>query len=184
MKDIVKLAQEYVLEECKKDSNTFGMNAYNHHFKSVVMYAEQLAKKRNADLEIVLLAAWLHDIASIKGYYEDHHIKGTEIAYEFLKKQNYPDEKIEKVKHCIYAHRGSKDIQRETVEADCVCDADSMSHFNTLASLFYLAINVRGLEADKANDFVKAKLQRSYNKLTDIGKEMIQDKYDAVMEIL
>ena len=45
MKNIVKLTQEYVLRECKKKTNPFGMNAYNHHFKSVVMYAEQLAEK-------------------------------------------------------------------------------------------------------------------------------------------
>ena len=74
---------------------------------------EQLAKERNADMEIVLISAWLHDIASIKGHYEDHHIIGQEYAQEFLKKNNYPREKIKQVKHCIFAHRGSKDIKRE-----------------------------------------------------------------------
>jgi len=184
MKNIVAITQKYVLEECKKDTNLFGMNAYNHHFKSVVMYAEQLAKKRNADLEIVLVSAWLHDIASIKGEYEEHHIAGQKYAEAFLKKCNYSKEKIEKVKHCIYAHRGSKDIRRETVEAECIADADSMSHFNTIASLFYLAINVKGMNTEDANTFVKEKLQRSYNKLTDTGKELIQEKYVAAMKLL
>lgn len=184
MKDIVKLTQEYVLRECKKKSNKFGMNAYNHHFKSVVMYAEQLAEKRNADKEIVLLAAWLHDIASIKGEYKEHHIQGQKYAEEFLKKHNYPTERIEKIKHCIYAHRASKDIPRETVEAECVSDADAMSHFNTIASLFYLAIKVHGLDTEEANTFVKEKLKRSYKKLTPIGKSLIQERYDSVMKIL
>ena len=184
MKDIVKITQEYVLKECKKKSNPFGMNAYNHHFKSVVMYAEQLAKRSKADIEIVLVSAWLHDIASIKGEYEEHHIVGQKYAEDFLKKHNYPKEKIEKVKHCIYAHRGSRNIPRETVEAECIADADAMSHFNTISSLFYLAINVRGMDTEEANTFVKDKLQRSYNKLTDTGKELIQEKYDAIMKIL
>lgn len=184
MKDIVKLTQEYVLRECKKKTNPFGMNAYNHHFKSVVMYAEQLAEKRNTDKEIVLLSAWLHDIASIKGDYEDHHIIGQKYAEEFLKKHNYPQDRIEQVKHCIYAHRGSKNIPRETVEAECVADADGMSHFNTIASLFHLAMRVYGLSVEDANTFVKEKLERSYKKLTPIGKELIQEKYDAVMKIL
>ena len=184
MKEIVKLAQEYVLRECKKKSNPFGMNAYNHHFKSVVMYAEQLAKKKNADKEIVLVSAWLHDIASIKGHYEDHHIFGQDYAEEFLKKHNYPKERIEKVKHCIYAHRGSRDIPRETIEAECVSDADAMSHFNTIASLFYLAIKVRGLNTEEANKFVKEKLERSHKKLTSEGKSLIKDKYESVMKIL
>jgi uncharacterized protein len=184
MKDIVKLTQEYVLKESKKKSNSFGMNAYNYHFKSVVQYAQQLAKERNADMEIVLISAWLHDIASIKGHYEDHHIVGQKYAEEFLKKYNYPEERIKKVKHCIYAHRGSKDIKRESVEAECICDADAMSHFNTIGSLFYLAYNVKGLDTKEGLLFVKNKLQRSYNKLTPTGKEMIKDKYNSVMSIL
>ncbi|MDD4381797.1 MAG: HD domain-containing protein [Candidatus Dojkabacteria bacterium] len=184
MNDIVKQAQEYVLRECKKKTNPFGMNAYNHHFKSVVMFAGQLATMRNADREIVLVSAWLHDIASIKGAYERHHVIGQKYAEEFLKKHNYPKERIAKVKHCIYAHRGSKDIPRESIEAECVADADAMSHFNTISSLFYLAIIVRGLETEDANTFVKEKLKRSYNKLTSIGKELIQDKYDAAMKLL
>jgi len=183
MKDIVRLTQEYVLRECKKDTNQFGMNAYNHHFKSVVMYAKKLAKKRNADLEIVLVSAWMHDIGSIMGDYKNHHISGQKYAEEFLRKHNYPSDRIDRIKHCIYAHRGSKDIPRESIEAECICDADAMSHFNTIPSLFYLAIHLRGLNTEEANEFVKSKLERSYKKLTDIGKELIQERYDLVMKI-
>ena len=183
MKDMVKLTQEYVLNECKKKSNPFGMNAYNYHFKSVVHYAKQLAKERNADMEIVLISAWLHDIASIKGHYEDHHMIGQQYAEDFLKKHNYPQKRINMVKHCIYAHRGSKDIKRESKEAECVCDADAMSHFNTVASLFYLAYNVRKMNTRDGIDFVKNKLERSYNKLTPTAKEIIKEKYNAIMEV-
>ena len=184
MKDIVKLAQEYVLNESRKKRNPFGMNAYNYHFKSVVEYAKKLAKERNADMEIVLVSAWLHDIASIKGNYKDHHTAGEEYAEKFLKKHNYPKNKIDQVKHCIYAHRGSRDIKRETIEAECVCDADSMSHFSTIGSLFYLAYNVKKMDTKEGIDFVKGKLQRSYNKLTPTGKEMIKDRYNSIMQIL
>ena len=184
MKDIVKLTQEYVLNESRKKSNPFGMNAYNYHFKSVVYYAEKLARERNADMEIVLVSAWLHDIASIKGHYKDHHTLGQKYAEEFLKKHNYPKSKIKQVKHCIYAHRGSRDIKRETIEAECVCDADSMSHFDTVGSLFYLAYNVRKMNTKEGIEFVKSKLQRSYNKLTPTGKKLIKDRYDSVMQIL
>ena len=59
-----------------------------------------------------------------------------------------------------------------------------MSHFNTIASLFYLAIKVRGLNTEEANKFVKEKLERSYKKLTSEGKSLIKDKYESVMKIL
>jgi len=184
MKNIVKITQEYVLVECKKKSNPFGMNAYNHHFKSTVKYAKILAKKRKADLEIVELAAWLHDLGSIKGDYENHHIVGQIYAEEFLKKQEYSLEKIERIKHCIYAHRSSKKIKKESVEAECISDADAMSHFDNVPSLFHLAIEKNNMSADEAGVFVKEKLQRSYEKLTKEGKEVIDKKYKAAMEIL
>ena len=47
--------------------------------------------------------------------------------------------KIEKVKHCIHAHRGSKPIKRETVETDCVASADAMAHLDNIPSLLYFA---------------------------------------------
>ena len=45
-------------------------------------------------------------------------------------------------------------------------------------------MRVHGLSVEDANTFVKEKLERSYKKLTPIGKELIQEKYDAVMKIL
>ena len=47
-----------------------------YHIKAVVDNAVMLAKQFGADEEIVIIAAWLHDIASITDYnlYEEHHI--------------------------------------------------------------------------------------------------------------
>ncbi len=53
-----------------------------YHIEAVVRNAEILANKYNADKEICIIIAWLHDIASITDYklYEEHHIHGTKIA--------------------------------------------------------------------------------------------------------
>jgi predicted metal-dependent HD superfamily phosphohydrolase len=54
------------------------------------------------DLEILCLAAWFHDV----GYLfksEGHEEKSTEIAMNFLKENNYPSSKMEKIKDCIIA---------------------------------------------------------------------------------
>ena len=160
---MINKVKEFVKEQCEKDTNFFGMNAYTHHFISTVKYAKLLAKETRADEEIVEIAAWLHDIGSIMGEYENHHISSLKYAEKLLLELNYPKEKIEKVKHCIVAHRASKDIPRETIEAECVANADAMSHFDNLSSLFYLAIKIRKLDTDKAKEFVKGKLERSWN---------------------
>lgn len=182
--NIISEVRKYVEDECKKETNFFGMSAYDHHFVSMVKYAKQLAKETGADLEVVELAGWLHDIASILGDYENHHISGAERAEILLTKYDYPKEKIGQIKHCIIAHRGSKDIPRETVEAECIADADAMSHFDNVSSLFSLALVTRKLEVDEAKRFVREKLERSWNKLTPRAKAMIKQKYDSAMILL
>lgn len=58
------------------------------------------------------------------GEREQHHIYGAEIAKQLLTELNYPKERIEQVKKCVLNHRGSKDRPRNTIEEQCVADAD------------------------------------------------------------
>lgn len=182
--DIIEEIRKYVEEACKKETNFFGMDIYTYHFVSTVKYAKLLAEDAGADMEIVELSAWLHDLASVLGNYEDHHIAGAEIAEKLLMKYNYPKDKIDRIKYCILAHRGSQDIPRETIEAECLANADAMSHFDNISSLFKLALVTRKLNTDEAQKFVKEKLERSWEKLTPKAKQIIQPKYDASMLIL
>ncbi len=160
------------------------MNAYDHHFVSVVYYAKLLAKKYGADEEIMETAAWLHDVGSILGDYKNHHVSGADYAGKFLKELKYPENKIKQVQGAILAHRGSVKVPKKTNEQKCLADADAMSHFNELGGLFYLALVARKLDTDKAIDFVKEKLERSYKKLSPRGKGIIKPKYKAAMLML
>lgn len=106
--DIIQFLEKEVESKCKKDTNFFGEGAY-YHIKAVVKNASILAEKYAADKEIVIIAAWLHDIASITDYelYKEHHIHGARIAEEILKKFNYDEKKIALIQKCILHHRGS-----------------------------------------------------------------------------
>ena len=75
--DILEYLQNEIYVRCQKPANKFGMGCY-YHIEAVVKNGELLAEKYNADKEIVMIAAWLHDIASITDYalYEEHHSKG------------------------------------------------------------------------------------------------------------
>ena len=133
---MVKEIAKTVEEACKKETNYFDYGVWAHHVLPVVKYAKLMARKLGADEEIVEIAALLHDYASVKDYdlYENHHLHGAELAEQILKGHNYPQDKIEQVKHCILSHRGSKVTQRLTKEALCVADADSMAHFDSISS--------------------------------------------------
>jgi len=138
--DIIEYLQREIYIRCKQPTNKFGMGCY-YHIESVVKNGEILAEKYNADKEIVMIAAWLHDIASVTDYalYEEHHIHGARIAYEILSKLSYDESKISIVQNCIQNHRGSVYLNKNNVEELCVADADAISHFESVPSLLYLA---------------------------------------------
>lgn len=92
--DIIHYLEEDIRKRCEKKSNFFGMGGY-HHIQAVVKNAVQLAGIYGADVEVVTIAAWLHDAASITDYalYENHHIQGAEMAGDLLKGFGYEDKK-------------------------------------------------------------------------------------------
>ncbi|PIN91310.1 metal-dependent phosphohydrolase [Candidatus Pacearchaeota archaeon CG10_big_fil_rev_8_21_14_0_10_35_13] len=184
MENIKEKIRIFVEEECKKPTNSYGYQVYSNHLLPVINYAKILTKKMNANEEIVELAATLHDIGLIMHGRENHHITGAEIAEKKLKELNYPEEKIEQVKHCIRTHRGSKDIKRETKEAQIVADADAMSHFDRIGGIFWIAYFVEKLNQEEAREFVKTKLTKSFNKLSKNAKEIIKPRYEAAMMLL
>ena len=183
--DIIHYLEEEIRRRCEKESNFFGMGGY-HHIRAVVKNAVQLAGIYGADVEVVTIAAWLHDAASITDYalYENHHIYGAEMAGDFLREFGYDKTKLELVQKCILNHRGSKVMEKQSPKEICVADADSMSHFDAVPSLFYLAYVQRKLGIDDGIDFVKNKLNRSYQKLSERGKEIYKDKYEQVISLL
>ena len=140
-----------------------------YHIEAVVKNAEILAEKYGADKETVIIAAWLHDIASITDYamYEEHHKYGADIAKEILNEMNY----------------GSVKLGRTSIEELCVADADAISHFDSVPSLLYLAYVERKMDIEQGAQFVRKKLERSYNKLSDESKEIYKVKYEQVMAV-
>lgn len=182
---MIKTITDIVEDACRKDTNHFGYGIWKHHITYVVRFAKQMAMQSGADVEIVEIAALLHDYASIKNYsmYEEHHYYGAEEAEMLLKKLGYPDEKIEQVKYCIYCHRGSVPGDKTTRESICVADADAMSHFAAIPSLYHLAYQRHSMEVDEANAWISAKLERSWNKLSPEGKVIVRDRYESFKRI-
>lgn len=92
MSQITEKIKEELIKRCNSYEAKTGYNYYEYHIKYVVKNAIELAKKYNADIEIVELGALLHDIAvpSEYGDIEEHHIYGEKIAEELLTKLNYP----------------------------------------------------------------------------------------------
>ena len=182
--DIINYLEKEIENRAVKKSNKFGIGVL-YHIKAVVKNAEILANKYNADKEVCIIAAWLHDIASITDYnlYEEHHIYGAKMAEEILKKFKYDNNKIELVKSCILNHRGSIENKRLSKEEQIIADADAISHFDSIPSLLYLAYKEKNLSIEDGANFVKNKLERSFNKLSEDSKIFYEEKFKNAIDI-
>ena len=174
---------EIVEEACASETNVFGYGIWTHHVTQVAKNGKCLAKLFDADPEIVEIAALLHDYASIKdqALYQDHHVHGPMEAEKLLRRFGYPQERIEAVKECIAAHRGSVSRDRRNPEAECLANADAMAHIEQVPFLLELAFAQHGMGIDEGTRWVRAKLERSWNKLSPQVQEMMQEKYQAAL---
>lgn len=127
MDSIVNMASHYVMNKFN-NSPPAGIIYHNlRHTKDVVHSANRIAKFSRISrdqLELLLLAAWFHDIG-ILDQYRNHEARSAVICSNFLKQHNYPLEKIKKIVQLI---RSTKIPQKPTNLLERIlCDAD-LSH--------------------------------------------------------
>ena len=78
------------------------------HTLRVVKLSQRIAEEEGADSDVVMTAAYLHDIARPIERIDpsvDHAKKGAEIARKVLDELGFPEEKIEMVAQAIEDHR-------------------------------------------------------------------------------
>jgi len=102
-----------------------------YHVQRVETLAETLVKRHPepVDERVVRLAVILHDIGRTRedrGGIDDHARWGARKAGTILRDCGADAETIERVQHCIRAHRYSNDVEPATPEAKLVADADDL----------------------------------------------------------
>lgn len=113
---------------------------------------------------------------------KDHAENGVILAQEILNKYSYPQDKIDFVKKIIRNHSSKRKNKRTTKEENILVDADALSHFYSLDSIYSLASKVYGLNEKECIKFVQDKLTKDYNEVSLKAKEKIKDKYCQVMK--
>ncbi len=99
------------------------------HVKRVVKTAKQLCDEENADIAIVLPAAYLHDCFT---YPKNHPNRkqssaiAAKKAIAYLESIQYPQHYHDAIAHAIEAHSFSANIRPNTLEAQIVQDADRL----------------------------------------------------------
>lgn len=121
MENLINKTIEYVKKFFEKDYS--GHDFY--HTLRVYNLAKSIAESEKCDIELVCLGALLHDV-------DDYKLVGEEKEpfnnlKNFLKKQNYSNERIEQICHIVsqVSFKG-KNIIPDTIEGKIVQDADRL----------------------------------------------------------
>jgi uncharacterized protein len=99
------------------------------HLKRVVRMAKVLCAAERAQPEVVVPAAWLHDVLVISKD-DPRRSQASRLsaraAVEILQQAGYPERHLEAIAHAIESHSFSAGIAATTVEARVVQDADRL----------------------------------------------------------
>ena len=105
------------------------------HVRRVVRTAEQLVIAGKARIEVVVPAAWLHDLVIVPKTSSERALvsrRSAREAREFLQGIAYPDNLLPDISHAIEAHSFSANIEPITLEAKIVQDADRLDALGAL----------------------------------------------------
>ncbi len=132
--------------EIVQDKLTCSAHNLDHIFRVYNLCLLIAQHEKDIDLEILIPSALLHDIARVEESQDktgeiDHAVLGSVIAEDILRTLEYEEEKIEKIKHCIIAHRFRTGNEPNTMEAKILFDSDKLDVIGAsgIARTFMLA---------------------------------------------
>lgn len=104
---------------------------FNHAMRVYDMCLKLSKGLQDVDSEVIRLAALLHDISGVAELKDKsgkvcHAKLSAKMAEKILKDFGYPKPKIDKIVHCILAHRYRTGVKPATKEAKILFDADKL----------------------------------------------------------
>lgn len=150
------------------------------HLKPVIDYSKKLAKKYNADMEVVWLSAILHDLARLDDI-EPHDEISAERAYNMLLEKGFNKGIAEDVKSTILTHRCRK-YTPKTLEQKILATADAVSHFKTPFYLWFSNISNKPFKKQLESDLDK--IEKDYHKkiFFENERKLVKKEYEVLKE--
>lgn len=162
------------------------------HVEAVVAHCEDLtARYPDADREVVLVAAWFHDLGRVDGPVEDHAERSARLAREFLSARGYDPGRANLVAWTVFHHTApvySPERDRVPLEARILYDADKIDRADGLY-LAQLLINLGGRPDGEAWPvqlrWVREQYVGLYESLyTERAREVAGPGYEVALEFL
>ncbi|MDD4332950.1 MAG: HD domain-containing protein [Patescibacteria group bacterium] len=177
------------------------------HVERVYNLARHIGREEKADLPILAIAAFLHDIGrkeemKSRGRF-CHAEKGADLAKKILEKYDLEKSAIDNILHCIISHRFRNDHLPETIEAKVLYDADKLDSIGAvgiardflfagyLGHALYTGNELAIARSGKDHSYLKddtgileyeIKLKKIKNKmLTQTGKKLAEARHDFMV---
>lgn len=166
IKEIEEIAKKYF-------ENANGCHDWTH-VNRVNKIAMKLGKKENANLKILEIACFLHDIGRKKemknnskktGVKLCHAVEGAKEASKILKKYNFTEEEKNNIIHCIKSHRSRNSLIPKTLEANILFDADKIDSLGAIGvgRIFLFAGGFGSRNLYTGNEKKLAKLNKNFS---------------------
>lgn len=132
------------------------------HVLRVMDLAQHMGVELKADLEILRAAALLHDAQGAKpesgGKRGRHEVQSAEFARQVLEEEDWPEERIQAVLHCIRSHRYRGGETPVTLEAKILFDADKLDVLGAFGAARTIGFAVQAgtpIYAEPSNHFLR-----------------------------
>ena len=161
-----------------------------HHAKSVVEACRVIGAASNLgeeDLEVVILAAWFHDVGYVGGI-DRHEERSVDMAIAFLQESGYPKEKIAQLAGCVLATQIPQ--KPKNLLEQVLCDADiahlASEDFLELSELVRLEIEHRMRIKLTEEEWLTMNIDfvAGHRYFTDYAKTMFEKQRRRNLEIL
>lgn len=178
--------REYVRQACQRNENIFGPSFFEEHLSVVAGCAARLAKRLEADSEVVDLAAYLHDFSAVRdpGTLPVHAEVSADLAKQLLIERGYSPNTVAGVAEAIALHSTPLQIGEASTEAVCLSNADAAGRILRPAYWLYFAFRVRNQGFDEGRRWLRTLLETQWHALIEPAKELVSAEYATAMSLL
>ncbi|WP_039960301.1 HD domain-containing protein [Brevibacillus sp. BC25] len=184
---LAALPAELVAEAQKRFDGQDPAHDWQHNLRVMAM-CERIGREEGADMEVLRLAALLHDIgrAEERQTGECHAEISARLAGEWLSERSMTEAFISRVQSAILAHRFRKNRPPHTLEEKVLFDADKLDSIGAIgvARVFaYTGVIGQPIQSDDPNQHTPYKeytwkLQRIKDKLfTTTAQKIAEDRH-------
>jgi HD superfamily phosphodiesterase len=193
--DVVQAVAQYV----EKTMGREGFRYVSAVVANCKMLAVQLEMQEDhpvsLDTDALVIAAYLHDISTVAHGFQNHHVKSSEMARDFLRDCDVSEECIARVRQAILMHTTVTPQQDrgEITEGQVLYDADKLGRLSGLAIVTSLIeFGVRNPDRPVTGELLTALLRHIEERFIELyqslytapAREMAREKFHGALAFL